>query len=211
MARKNIDVKGMSINDILNIDLDTFNKMNERELRAITSRLVSAGNKRIRRLESKDIMSPALRGLGSDRIFSTKLPKNVNVSQRVNKLRSEFSRARGFLTSKTSTATGYREYIKQLKYDISESMGISPNKLKNVQLSRVFETLHKLQESGKVPVNVTGAKGGSKGSLQARDYLIEKMLYNPNITDEYLFELGSNESSSFFETETDDFDSYYEE
>ena len=46
-----MNVKGLKVKDIMNIDLDTFNNLNESELRAITSRLVSASNKRIRRLK----------------------------------------------------------------------------------------------------------------------------------------------------------------
>ena len=49
-----MNVKGLKISDILNIDLETFNKLNEKELRALTSRLVSAGNKRIRRLQQHE-------------------------------------------------------------------------------------------------------------------------------------------------------------
>ena len=66
-----MNVKGLKITDILDIDLDTFNNLNEKELRALTSRLVSAGNKRIRRLEKHDINSPAMQSLGNEKVFST--------------------------------------------------------------------------------------------------------------------------------------------
>ena len=205
MARKtkNIDVNGMSITEIMNIDLDSFNKMNERELRAITSRLVSAGNKRIRRLTEKGITSPAIRSLGTDTSFSTKLPKGVTREQRVNALRSEFSRARNFLSSKTSTMGGYRKYVKEVKNEIAESVGVSSRKLAKVDIGKAFETLHKLQERGVIPVNATGSKGGSKGSIHARDYIIEKMMNDPNIDIDDIMSDTEQDYTDFYESEID--------
>ena len=81
-----MNVKGLSIKDILNIDLDAFNNLSESDLRKITSRLVSASNKRIRRLKEHDINSPALRGMGDMESFSTKLDPNISNQQRVNQL-----------------------------------------------------------------------------------------------------------------------------
>ena len=79
-----MNVKGLKVKDILNIDLDAFNNLNESQLRALTSRLVSASNKRIRRLKERDINSPAMRGLGDIEQFSTKLNEDVTPEQRVN-------------------------------------------------------------------------------------------------------------------------------
>ena len=87
---KSVSVSGLSVNDIMEIDLDTFNKLGEKDLRAYTSRLVSASNKRIRRLEKHGIVSPAYSSLGTDVRFSTKLPKGTSKQQRVNALRNEF-------------------------------------------------------------------------------------------------------------------------
>lgn len=196
---RTIDVTGMSVSDIMDIDIQTFNRLREKDLRAITSRLVSAGNKRIRRLEKNQVISPALQSLGTDRRFSTKLPKGVGKEQRVNALRQEFSSARQFLSMKTSTMKGYNQYIKELKQDIAESTGMSYKEIKNVNMGKVFETLHKLQERGTIP-SYTGAKGGSKGSIHARDYIVEQMVNNPE------------ESMDVLLTKTEeDYNEYYEE
>ena len=192
---RTIDVTGLSINDITGIDLDTFNRMKEKDLRAITSRLVSASNKRIRALEKKGISSPAYQSLGTDTRFSTKLPKGTSKEQRVNLLRQEFSRARNFLASKTSTISGYKSYVKGIKEDIESSIGKS---IKDVDLSKAFERLHKLQESGVLP-SYTGVKGGSKGSIHARDYIIETMLDNPDITDKDIFKLTQEDYNEYYE------------
>ena len=93
-----MNVKGLKIKDILNIDLDAFNNLNESQLRALTSRLVSASNKRIRRLKERDINSPAIRGLGNTEQFSTKLDESVTEQNRVNQLRHTFAKIRSFLS-----------------------------------------------------------------------------------------------------------------
>ena len=120
-----MNVKGLKMTDILDIDLDTFNNLNEKELRALTSRLVSAGNKRIRRLEKHDINSPAMQSLGNEKKFSTKLSKDTSKQQRVNKLRAEFSRARSFLTSETSTISGYKQFNKRTIKRIAQQLNMS--------------------------------------------------------------------------------------
>lgn len=207
---KSIDVSGMSVSDIMGIDIDTFNKLGEKDLRAITSRLVSAGNKRIRRLEKNNVNSPAYQSLGSDKRFSTKLPSGTSKQQRVNKLKQEYARARSFLTSKTSTMKGYKEYQENIIEDIEQSTG---HKLKKGEVSKVYEILHKAQERGIVETNVTGKKGGSKGSLQAREIIVN-MIHDKNLNEENYFEKLDNEIDKYtmnpdeyeYDDETDEFE-----
>lgn len=205
MARKHRtqieSVGGMSIKDIMNIDIDRFNKMNEKELKMITSRLVSASNKRIRRLEEKGIKSPAYRSLGTDVRFSVKLPKTADVTQRVNKLRNEFSRARNFLSMKTSTLKGYNDYQESVKEDIEKATGKTLGK---GDVSRVYQMLHKLQERGDAPSNATGKKGGSKGSLIAREIVVNMML-DENLSEDKMFEKFEKEFDRYI-TEPDEYE-----
>lgn len=203
MARKKgtIDVTGLSIGDIMNIDIDTFNKLGSQDLRRITSRLVSAGNKRIRALEKKGITSPALRSVGESGKFSVKMPKGLDKQQIANKLRQEYSRVRSFLSKKTSTIRGYNEYVKDVKEEISKSIG---KPVKDVNVSRAFETLHKMQESGRIPVNTTGAKGGSRGSIHARNFIIEKLIENPEISENALINSTQEDYENYYEEETEE-------
>lgn len=100
-------VSGLSINDIMSMDIRDFNKLSESDLRKVTGRLVSAGNKRMRRMESAGIESPSLRrAKKSGGAFSVK-DKNLN------QLRSEFMRAKAFLQSPTSSIKGYKEVQKK--------------------------------------------------------------------------------------------------
>ena len=106
-------VSGMSVQDILNMDIDTFNKLNTSDLRKVVGRLVSAGNKRLRSFERADERSPATRHVAkSGGKFSTK-------GKDLNALRSEYMRAKNFMQAKTGTRKGWkqvkRETIASLK------------------------------------------------------------------------------------------------
>ena len=195
MAQKKptIDVTGMSIHDIMNIDIETFNKLGEKDLRRITSRLVSASNKRIRALEKKELSTPAYRGLGTDVRFSTKLSGDMTASQRVNKIRQEFSRARNFLSLKTSTISGYKAVIKETKRNLSETLGLSPKQISSIDIGKGFEIFHKLQQSGVIPPK------GSKGSDKMRDYIIGQMVENPDISEKTLMEKAQDYYNNQYE------------
>ena len=199
MARRikpsTIDVTGMSIKDIMNIDIDRFNSLNERELKQITSRLVSASNKRIRNLEKRGITSPAYKSLGTKTRFSVKLDKSIDVSQRVNKLRQEFSSARSFLTKKTSSIRGYERYQKSIVDELEKSTGV---KIKSGDTTKIYDILHKAQERGIIPTNTSGKKGGSKGSLQARE-IVANIVNDKNITDENIFDKLESEYNRYTE------------
>ena len=190
-----MNVKGLKITDILNIDLDAFNKLNESELRALTSRLVSAGNKRIRRLQSHDINSPAIQSLGKEKVFSTKLEKGTSKQQRVNKLRAEFSRARSFLNSETSTIGGYKKFAKRTTKRIASELGMLEKEvMKRLDLNRLFDTLHKLQEKG-----IVSSYRGSKGSIQARNVIAEILIENPNVDTDKLIDWVEEQANEMYE------------
>ena len=102
-----MNVKGLSIQDIIDMDWRDINKLNERELRELSMRLNSAANKRLRRLEKSgmDEWSPAyshIKKSGGD--FSVK-GKDTKVA-----IKNEIQRASDFLRSKTSTDKGTKEY-----------------------------------------------------------------------------------------------------
>lgn len=106
-------VSGLSVQDIINMDIDKFNKLTEPQLRKVVGRLVSAGNKRLRSFERAGESSPATRHVSrSGGVFSTK-------GKDINQLRAEFVRAKNFMIAKTGTRAGWkkvkRETIKSLK------------------------------------------------------------------------------------------------
>ena len=108
------NVKGKSVSDILNMDYNDFISMNYSDMRKAVSRLVSAGNKRIRRLESKGLETGATDFVKrSGGYFSTK-GKNLN------QLRAEFSRAKAFFGMKSSTIKGLKEVRKGMQERLKE-------------------------------------------------------------------------------------------
>ena len=106
-------VSGMTVQDILNMDNATFNKLTESEMRKVVGRLVSAGNKRLRSFERAGESSPATRHVEkSGGAFSTK-------GKDLNALRAEYTRAKNFMQAKTGTRKGWtktrRETIEGLR------------------------------------------------------------------------------------------------
>ena len=192
-----MNVKGLKISDILNIDLDAFNKLNEKELRALTSRLVSAGNKRIRRLQEHEINSPAMQSLGNEKAFSTKLPKDTSTQQRVNQLRAEFSRARSFLNAETSTISGYKKFKKKTISRIARDLN-KPEKVveKILDVNRLYDLLHKAQQQGLV-----SSYRGSKGSIQARNVIAEILIDKPDVNEDTLFGWLEEQTDEFYESQ----------
>lgn len=96
-------VSGMSVQDILNMDIDTFNKLGASDMRKVVGRLVSAGNKRLRSFERAGESSPATRHVTkSGGAFSTK-------GKDLNALRAEYTRAKNFMQSKTGTRKGWKQ------------------------------------------------------------------------------------------------------
>lgn len=185
-----MNVKGLKVTDILNIDLDTFNNLGESELRAITSRLVSASNKRIRRLKERDINSPAIRGLGEMSQFSTKLNEETPDEQRVNQLRHTFAKIRNFMTSETSTISGYNKFVKRIKTKLAQDLGMTYKDVdKKLNVGKMFDLLHQAQKDGLI-----SSYRHSKGSLQGREIISEQVIDNPELSYEELKKILKEES-----------------
>lgn len=99
-------VSGLKIKDILSMTPKQVSKLNKSDLQKITGRLVSAGNKRLRRAEKAGVTSSAIRYIQKTGAFSTK-------GKDINQLRSEFKRARNFLQAKGGTIKGARRIQKE--------------------------------------------------------------------------------------------------
>lgn len=190
-----MNVKGLKVKDILNIDLDAFNNLNESQLRALTSRLVSASNKRIRRLKERDINSPAIRGLGDIEQFSTKLNEDVTPEQRVNQLRSRFAKIRNFMTSETSTISGFNKFVKRIKTKLAEDLGMTYKDVDTkLNVGKMFDLLHQAQKDGLI-----SSYRHSKGSLQGREIITEQVIDNPEMSYEDLKKILKEQKDILYE------------
>lgn len=209
MAKKEkINVKGLKISEILDIDLDAFNRLNESQLRALTSRLISAGNKRIRLLKKHNINSPAVRSLKEEK-FSTKLPSGTDVTQRVNKLRTTFSNVRNFLSNETSTIGGYKKFVNRTKERLSKELNMDRKTLdKKLNVGRLFDLLHKAQDKGLV-----SSYRHSQGSMQARNIIAEILVDNPDVNEDTLMDWLEQQSDELYEQQEleEEFDDETEE
>lgn len=104
----------MKLQDILDIDLAEFNRLTNEELKEYTKQMAGATRKRVQRLNQKGVTTPASREL--ERSGGSITVRGKNQSQ----LRSEFMRAKNFLSAKTGSVTGYNE----VKAEFAEAIGL---------------------------------------------------------------------------------------
>lgn len=130
-------VSGMSVQDILNMDIDTFNKLGASDMRKVVGRLVSAGNKRLRSFERAGESSPATRHVvKSGGAFSTR-------GKDLNALRAEYTRAKNFLQSKTGTRVGWKKVKKETVKELQkQGVDVSPEQFND--LWSAYENLKEL-------------------------------------------------------------------
>jgi len=126
----------MTVQDILNMDNATFNKLNASEMRKVVSRLVSAGNKRLRSFERAGESSPASRHVAkSGGAFSTR-------GKDLNALRAEYMRAKNFMQAKTGTRKGW----KQVKKETIAGLKKQGVEMTESQFDDVWTTYEELKE-----------------------------------------------------------------
>lgn len=164
-----LNVKGLSIDDIMNKDWNDLAKLNLADLKALTQRLVSASNKRLKRLESSNVgdYSSALQGRKkSGGRFSTK-GKNIN------ELRSEFRKAKSFLKSKTSTITGTKKVINTMSKKITGSGLDKVGGFKSERTYKRFWNLyHDLEQTQSGLIGIVG------GSAEVQKIVYDAMKNN---------------------------------
>ena len=130
-------VSGVSVQDILNMDIETFNKLNKTDLQKVVGRLVSAGNKRLRAFERKGESSPATRHVAkSGGKFSTK-------GKDLNALRAEYIRAKNFMQSKTGTLRGWKQVKKETIKGLKKQ-GVNMNESQFDDVWKAYEELKEL-------------------------------------------------------------------
>ena len=81
-----------------------------------------------------------------------------------------------------------------MKEEFQKSTGRTPD---SAQIGRIFNILHKLQQTGAV------AGRGTIGSEQARQMITDIMLDNPDLSDEEVMERVYNDYNEYYEEEPD--------
>ena len=118
MAKKitnnyNVNLNGVSIDKLTNLSATQIKQYDRKNLAKIVTKLSSAANKRVKRLEKYGYNTPALRQSYRGGHFGS---KGKNLKQ----LRSEYKRVSSFLKSETSTVKGYKAFLNRLSKKFNE-------------------------------------------------------------------------------------------
>ena len=127
---------------------DNFSTMRRKDLIAEMQPTIDAANKRLKRLQGMETLSPALNSaMQSGGKFTIK-------GKTRNEILKEASRALSFINMKTSTVTGAKQFEKNFAAKLS-------NKSKNItndQRKTLFDSFRKLQQISPVGLNIYGSE-----------------------------------------------------
>lgn len=110
-----MNVKGLKLDNILNMDWEQLNSLSESEMKQITSRLVSASNKRIGRLEKTTFGTSSF----AYQTIESRGKKFSVRGKNLNQVKQEFKLAKQFLQYKTSTVSGWKKYRTKMEQRVS--------------------------------------------------------------------------------------------
>ena len=142
MAKKrNRIASGLSIQDIMSMDMKKFESYSLKEQKEITSRLASAANKRLKTFERKEIVNPAVLKMQME-------GGKISVKNKTqDELKEEYFRAKTFLKSKFSTQKGYKQYMEKLNDSLNiDQKGIYKGMDASLLYSTAFAYYDALQD-----------------------------------------------------------------
>lgn len=162
---------------------DNFASMNRKDLIAEMQPTIDAANKRLKRLQGMETLSPALNSvMQSGGKFSIK-------GKTRNEILKEASRALSFINMKTSTVSGAKQFEKNFAAKLS-------NKSKNItndQRKTLFDSFRKLQQISPVGLNIYGSER------------LVRMLADEVVDENYSFEATMNKALRELEREYEQF------
>ena len=162
---------------------DNFSSMKRGDLIKQMQPTIDAANKRLKRLQGMETLSPALNSvMQSGGKFSLK-------GKTRNEILKESSRALSFVNMKTSTVSGAKQFEKNFAAKLS-------NKSKNItndQRKTLFDSFRKLQQISPVGLNVYGSER------------LVRMLADEVVDENYSFEATMNKALKELEREYEHF------
>ena len=162
---------------------DNFSTMKRKDLIAEMQPTIDAANKRLKRLQGMETLSPALNSvMQSGGKFSIK-------GKTRNEILKEASRALSFINMKTSTVSGARQFEKNFAAKLS-------NKSKNItndQRKTLFDSFRKLQQISPVGLNIYGSER------------LVRMLADEVVDENYSFEATMDKALKELEREYEQF------
>ncbi len=162
---------------------DNFSTMKRGDLIAQMQPTIDAANKRLKRLQGLEALSPALNSvMQSGGKFSIK-------GKTRNEILKEASRALSFINMKTSTVSGAKQFERNFAAKLS-------NKSKNItndQRKTLFDSFRKLQQISPVGLNIYGSER------------LVQMLADEVVDENYSFEDTMNKALKELEREYEQF------
>ena len=162
---------------------DNFATMKRKDLISEMQSTIDAANKRLKRLQGMETLSPALNSvMQSGGKFSIK-------GKTRNEILKEASRALSFINMKTSTVSGAKQFEKNFAAKLS-------NKSKNItndQRKTLFDSFRKLQQISPVGLNIYGSER------------LVRMLADEVVDENYSFEDTMNKALKELEREYEQF------
>lgn len=162
---------------------DNFSTMKRGDLIAQMQPTIDAANKRLKRLQGMETLSPALNSaMQSGGKFSIK-------GKTRNEILKESSRAIAFINMKTSTVSGAKQFERNFAAKLS-------NKAKNItndQRKTLFDSFRKLQQISPVGLNIYGSER------------LVRMLADEVVDANYSFETTMNKALKELEREYEQF------
>ena len=162
---------------------DNFETMKRKDLIAQIQPTIDAANKRLKRLQGMETLSPALNSvMQSGGKFTIK-------GKTRNEVLKEASRAISFINMKTSTVSGAKQFEKNFAAKLS-------NKSKNItndQRKTLFDSFRKLQQISPVGLNIYGSER------------LVRMLADEVVDENYSFEDTMNKALKELEHEYEQF------
>ena len=162
---------------------DNFSTMKRKDLISEMQPTIDAANKRLKRLQGMETLSPALNSvMQSGGKFSIK-------GKTRNEILKEASRALSFINMKTSTVSGAKQFEKNFAAKLS-------NKSKNItndQRKTLFDSFRKLQQISPVGLNIYGSER------------LVRMLADEVVDENYSFEGTMNKALKELEREYEQF------
>lgn len=187
-----MNIKGLTIQDIMGMSWEELNKLNSVDLRKITSRLVSASNKRIRGLmkaPSKQVMFSR----GKEKVLSMGRQFSIK-GKDVNAVKQEFKLMKQFLNMKTSTVKGSKAFTKDIRERTGTATMNESKKWTNSTWEKYWKVYRRFEEN-------------HKGSMKGQSEQIQKMITElMNSSDrrrstDYFQRLVEDEYSAIYEQE----------
>lgn len=110
-----VNLTGKSVNQLVHLSATQIKGYDRQNLARIVTKLNSAANKRVTRLEKAGYNTPAMR--------AAKVDKGQRFSvagKNLKQLRAEYIRVSGFLKADTSTKRGYKGFLKKIQKAFSD-------------------------------------------------------------------------------------------